>query len=92
MRKRQTRQSLTKRRECPTCGGCGGVEEVDGAKLRQYREERGKGLNSTAFHMGISATYLSDVERGRRGASPGFLNGFIVAVEKADSDLRKRVA
>lgn len=43
-----------------------------GAKLRALRAERGVTLKAMAQELGVSATYLSALEHGRRGA-PGWM-------------------
>ena len=37
-----------------------------GAYIRKAREERGYSLNAVAKEIGISAPFLSDIERGNR--------------------------
>lgn len=37
-----------------------------GAAVRRYRTRRGRSLRSVARELGWSATYLSDLERGKR--------------------------
>ncbi len=38
-----------------------------GKLLRKSRKEQGKTLNSVARHMNLSAAYICDIEKGRRG-------------------------
>jgi len=42
-----------------------------GKRLRELREEKGESLTSLASAVGVSASYLSALEHGRRGR-PGF--------------------
>lgn len=49
---------------CPTCLGLGKLPEPSDARIR--REAAGVSLRRTADAMGISAPYLSDLERGHR--------------------------
>lgn len=62
------RRGLTARKLCPTCCGRGNVLDVPGEALRKLRTDRGWGLNETARHIGLTAPYLSDIERGKRRA------------------------
>jgi hypothetical protein len=49
------------------CEHCGHVRYVlDGAWLRWYRQSIGCGLRELSRRSGLSAAYLSDVERGNR--------------------------
>jgi transcriptional regulator with XRE-family HTH domain len=43
---------------------------IDGARVRSYRERRGVDGNEFAAIIGISQASLSNIERGKRGASP----------------------
>lgn len=49
---------------CPTCLGEGVVPDASDARKR--RESAGASLRQVAAAMGISAMYLSDLERGNR--------------------------
>jgi len=42
-----------------------------GKRLRELREDKGESLTSLASAVGVSASYLSALEHGRRGR-PGF--------------------
>lgn len=55
-------------RPCRTCGHHRRVR--NGACLRALREHRGLSLREMARRLAWSATYLSDVERGRRAVTP----------------------
>jgi DNA-binding transcriptional regulator YiaG len=54
---------------CPRCDGRGELERVDGASLREIRENAYLGLREFAERIGLSAAYVSDVELGRRRAT-----------------------
>jgi predicted transcriptional regulator len=54
---------------CPRCDGRGELERVDGASLREIREESDLSLREFAERIGLSAAYVSDVELGRRRAT-----------------------
>jgi DNA-binding XRE family transcriptional regulator len=56
-------------RTCPTCGD-GQIEKVNPVWLRHVREGRGIGLNEMAKRVGISPSYLCDIEKERRGCPP----------------------
>lgn len=54
--------------KCPRCGGTGEIEsdrEV-GERMRSLREGKGLTLREVSRRMGVSAAYVSDLERGRR--------------------------
>ena len=56
-----------------TCSRCGqSVTEFDGASLREIRLAHSEGisLRSAAAKLGVSPSYLSDVELNRRRATP----------------------
>lgn len=44
--------------------------QADGPTIRRKRERMGYGLNAFARQVGISASHLSRIERGLRGAQP----------------------
>ncbi len=53
---------------CPRCKGSGAVEDFKaiGRELRHTRKVRRKGLREIAAVMGISPSYLHDLENGNR--------------------------
>ncbi len=64
---------------CPQCGGDGIIPK--GSSLRVERKKARKGLTETAERMGISNTYLCDLEHGRRGWSPELVDKFRKALK-----------
>lgn len=54
--------------KCQRCGSIGRV--VDPHWLRAERQDAEITLREMARRLGVSATYLSDIERGRRSAMP----------------------
>src|SRR6266566_9195449 len=54
--------------ECPRCGGTGVLPDprLEGAEMRQAREDAGLSLRDLAKRTGLSVGYLSDLELGRR--------------------------
>ena len=58
-----------------------------GAYLRSLRLSRGIGLRELARQLGISAPYLSDLEKDKRGAPPVDLVRAIVKILDADSEI-----
>lgn len=70
-------------RKCPTCGGCGKVQDAAqvGARFRALREERGLTLREVARRAGFSAAYVSDVELGRRGCKSTLIQKLINALK-----------
>lgn len=71
---------------CPRCGGIGRilVDVEQGRLCRQKREQAGLTGREVAKRMGISAVYLSDLERGNRGWSWRRLQQFEAALEGAN--------
>lgn len=63
---------------CPRCNGRGKVPRVHGADLRAAREKAGLAIRELARQSRFSASFLSDVELGRRNPSPA-----VVAVYEA---------
>jgi len=59
---------------CQRCGSV--VPVVDPRWLRAEREWAGLTLREMACRLGVSATYLSDVERGRRSALPRIVTAY----------------
>ena len=61
---------------CPGCGGTGTYLPDDriGEALRRRREARDISLRSMAKKIGISAPYLSDLERGNRHWNQKYIN------------------
>jgi transcriptional regulator with XRE-family HTH domain len=53
--------------------GYGQVMRVDGPRIRRRRELSGHGLRAFADSVGISASYLSRIERGQRAPQPEVL-------------------
>ena len=53
---------------CPRCGGTGRLpdDRVMGAQMRERRQRAGLSLRALAKRLGLTASYLSDLERGRR--------------------------
>lgn len=58
-----------RRSDCPRCDGRGWNPVVDGESLRTEREAIGLSLREVARRCKISASYLSDIELGRRQPS-----------------------
>lgn len=50
--------------KCPRCNGTG--EVTNPGPMRRMRVKSGLSLRSVARQLGITAGYLSDLERGRR--------------------------
>lgn len=56
-------------RPCDHCDGSGSITRIDGAKVREIRERAGYGLRQMAREVGVGASYLSDMELGKREMS-----------------------
>jgi hypothetical protein len=52
---------------CPQCAGSGKVYAVDFEAMREYRIKLGVSLSGASKRIGISAAFLCDIEKGRRG-------------------------
>ena len=52
---------------CPSCGAA--RESIDGRSLRAARSACGVSLRELARRIGLSAAYLSDVERNKRNVT-----------------------
>jgi len=60
--------AVYEKERCVHCGG-GGLrvdDKATGKRAREWREERQLSQEQVARSMGISASYLSDLERGKR--------------------------
>ena len=57
---------MKERERCKHCDGKGTVEPWE--NLRPMRMAAGLSMGELSRREGLSVTYLSDVERGRRGA------------------------
>lgn len=57
---------LTKIADCPHCNGKGCKRVLNGAALRSVRELKQISLREMARKLGFSASYISDVELGKR--------------------------
>jgi DNA-binding transcriptional regulator YiaG len=74
-----------------TCRCCGHAKHViNGAWLRWFRESAGLGLRAMARRVGLSAAYLSDVERGRRNVSPRVENAYLSPSARGPRDASRR--
>ena len=51
---------------CRVCEGTGREQAINPKWLRWKRERSGKSVRAMARHCGVSAPYLSDIERGNR--------------------------
>lgn len=58
---------MKERERCKHCDGKGTVDPWE--NLRPMREAAGISISELSRREGLSVAYLSDVERGRRGAS-----------------------
>jgi transcriptional regulator with XRE-family HTH domain len=68
------------------------LREVVGATLRRHRLAQGRTLRAVADAAGVSLTYLSEVERGRKEASSEVLEAVCAALDLVLSDLLFEVA
>jgi transcriptional regulator with XRE-family HTH domain len=68
------------------------LREAVGEALRRRRQAQGRTLREVADAAGVSLTYLSEVERGRKEASSEVLEAVCTALELALADLFFEVA
>jgi transcriptional regulator with XRE-family HTH domain len=73
--------------ECESCNGTG--KQPDGAYIRGQREKRGVSLRDAAEEMQISATYLSNIESGRRRATWELIKKFDNAMKRMANDSKR---
>jgi transcriptional regulator with XRE-family HTH domain len=66
--------------------------EVLGSRLRELRRQREEKLTETAGRAGISAQYLSEVERGRKEPSSEMIAALAGALGTTLIDLTEHVA
>lgn len=59
---------------CPTCNGTGELPVLDSQGLRSWRKARRLTLRELGRRAGLSASFLCDIEHGRRLATPETLN------------------
>jgi transcriptional regulator with XRE-family HTH domain len=68
------------------------LREAVGEALRRRRQAQGRTLREVADAAGVSLTYLSEVERGRKEASSEVLEAVCAALQLALADLFFEVA
>ena len=68
------------------------LREALGDALRRRRQAQGRTLREVADAAGVSLTYLSEVERGRKEASSEVLEAVCAALQLALADLFFEVA
>lgn len=55
--------------DCRRCTGHGKVKIVDGMAMRYRREDAGITLGAMAARLGVSLSYMSEMELGKRAMS-----------------------
>jgi transcriptional regulator with XRE-family HTH domain len=68
------------------------LREALGDALRRRRQAQGRTLREVAAAAGVSLTYLSEVERGRKEASSEVLEAVCAALDLVLADLLYEVA
>jgi transcriptional regulator with XRE-family HTH domain len=68
------------------------LREAVGTALRRRRQAQGRTLREVAAAAGVSLTYLSEVERGRKEASSEVLEAVCAALDVVLADLLFEVA
>lgn len=67
--------------ECPRCSGAGWIP--DGNEIREYRVNAGLPMRAVAKQMGVSISYVADLELGRRKWSQDLGQRYLDAVKAA---------
>jgi transcriptional regulator with XRE-family HTH domain len=68
------------------------LREAVGTALRRRRQDQGRTLREVAAAAGVSLTYLSEIERGRKEASSEVLEAVCAALDRVLADLLFEVA
>lgn len=69
-------ESMRIKMPCRSCDGAGFNYVNNGAWIREKREKVGISLRNAAKKLEISASFLSDIELGKRNASYRVMNFF----------------
>jgi transcriptional regulator with XRE-family HTH domain len=65
---------------CPTCLGSGSIPVATGVELRAARRHAGLSQAKLAVRLGgVSAAYISDLEREERAGSPKLVRAWLEA-------------
>lgn len=78
-------------KRCPTCKGVGRITDraAVAADLRVARRDIGVSLRTMAGNLGITPTYLSDLERGNRLISDRLIASYTELLAKPRKPGRK---
>jgi transcriptional regulator with XRE-family HTH domain len=68
----------------------GGYKEVDGAKLKELREDRAFSVRDLAEEAGVSTDTITALEKGRRKAWPRNVRKLAVALGVKPRELMKQ--
>ena len=69
--------SQTPKFKSESCSKCGSLHSViNGAWLRERRKRAGLTLRDFAKRVGVSAPYISDIEKNRRNCLPAMLDAY----------------
>ena len=71
--------------KCPRCGGTGGIPDPKGIgeKLKAKRVRAGLSLNEMGSRLGISGSYVSHLEHGRKPWTKCRIAAFLKNIKKA---------
>lgn len=75
-------------RKCPRCEGTGTLRLV-GAEMRRRRRAHGWTLRAVARALGLSPTYVCDLELGRRHWRPELYRKYARVVARTSAERRK---
>ncbi len=80
-------------KDCLECakivGMFGGYKEVDGAKLKELREDRAFSVRDLAEEAGVSSDTITALEKGRRKAWPRNVRKLALALSVNPRELMK---
>lgn len=66
---------------CSKCNGSGVEAQIDGATMRTAREKANVSMGQMARELGLSVTYVSDLERGYRLFSEDLARRFLAVLK-----------
>lgn len=73
--------------ECDKCEGTGKIPAGDtGLQLRDTREKAGVSLRGLSAALGLSPSYVADLELGRRNLNNGLVELYTEALSKLTKD------
>jgi len=75
-------QSPLRQERCARCGGKGSIAYIEGTALRIQRMSRQVSLRRLGTAMGLTASYLHDLEHNRRPCKLELAQRYLKALDK----------